>query len=92
MGKVRQVAEILIREVDPQIEERLRQRAQRHGRTLEAELRVALEQLARDEEERPIETIAPFGSWLVSISRPGVELEDTLTALRSAPVRSLDLD
>jgi hypothetical protein len=34
----------------------------------------------------------PFGQWLVEISRPGVDLHGTLELLRSAPVRSIDLD
>lgn len=84
--------DIVIREISPEIEERLRRRARQHGRTLEAELRDALEQLACDEDERPLEPSAPFGSWLVSISRPGVDLADALALLRSAPIRRLDLD
>ncbi|HZO86707.1 MAG TPA: hypothetical protein VFB38_00105 [Chthonomonadaceae bacterium] len=36
--------QVLVREVEPAVVERLKQRAQRHGRSLEAELRVILRQ------------------------------------------------
>jgi plasmid stability protein len=40
------MAQILVRELDPETVERLKERAARHGRSLEAELRLVLEQAA----------------------------------------------
>ncbi|MBT9445598.1 MAG: plasmid stability protein y4jJ [Hyphomonadaceae bacterium] len=80
------MADILIRKIDDATKELLRRRAERRGKSLEADLRDTLERLAREEAETP-DDIEPFGSWLVSITRPGVELDEALDALRSAPVR-----
>lgn len=40
------MAQVLVRELDPEWVERLKERAARHGRSLEAELRLILEQAA----------------------------------------------
>lgn len=40
------MAQVLVRELDPETVERLKERAARHGRSLEAELRLILEQAA----------------------------------------------
>lgn len=85
------MADILIRKIDDATKELLRQRAERHGKSLEADLRDTLERLAREEAETPDDT-EPFGSWLVSISRPGIDLEEALAALRSAPVRAVSFE
>jgi len=81
------MADILIRKIDDTTKELLRRRAERHGKSLEAYLRDTLERLAYEEAETP-DDIEPFGSWLVSITRPGVDLDDALDVMRSAPVRS----
>jgi hypothetical protein len=81
------MADILIRKIDDTTKELLCRRAERHGKSLEADLRDVLERLAREEAETPDDT-EPFGSWLVSISRPGIDLDGALDVLRSAPVRS----
>jgi hypothetical protein len=80
------VADILIRKVDDTTKELLRRRAERRGKSLEADLRETLERLAHEEAEAPDDT-EPFGTWLVSITRPGIDLDEMLDALRSAPVR-----
>lgn len=80
------MADILIRKIDEATKELLRLRAARKGRSLEADLRDTLEQLAREEAESP-DDAAPFGDWLVAISRPGLDLDEALELLRSAPVR-----
>jgi hypothetical protein len=80
------MADILIRRLSEEAKERLRRRAERHGRSLEADLRETLERLAQEEAESP-DADQPFGSWLVSISRPGGDLSETLGLLRSAPLR-----
>jgi plasmid stability protein len=80
------MADILIRKIDETVKDLLRRRAARRGKSLEADVRETLERLAHDEAETPDDT-APFGSWLVSITRPGIDLDERLAALRSAPVR-----
>jgi plasmid stability protein len=60
------VADILITNVDESTKELLRRRAERRGRSLEADLRETLEKLAREEAEPP-DDAQPFGDWLVAI-------------------------
>lgn len=85
------MADILIRKIDDVTKELLRRRAERRGKSLEADLRETLERLAREEAETP-DDIEPFGSWLVSITRPGADLDEILDTLRSAPVRPASLE
>jgi hypothetical protein len=85
------MADILIRKIDGATKELLRRRAERRGKSLEADLRDTLERLAREEAESP-DDLEPFGTWLVSISRPGIDLDDALDVLRSAPVRSVGVE
>jgi len=83
------MADILIRRVPKETKERLRRRAERHGKSLEAELREMLERLAMEDPESPDDT-EPFGDWLVSIMRPGSEdFVEIVEALRSAPLRPI---
>jgi plasmid stability protein len=83
--------DILIRKVTEETKKRLRLRARRRGKSLEADLRETLDRIAREEVPSPDET-APFGSWLVSISRPGVDLDEAIGILRNAPVRPASVD
>ena len=85
------MADLLIRKVDEATKALLRRRAARRGKSLEADLRETLERLAREEAETP-DDIEPFGTWLVGLSRPGVDLEEALAAVRSAPIRPADFD
>ncbi|GLH79441.1 hypothetical protein SSBR45G_43500 [Bradyrhizobium sp. SSBR45G] len=85
------MADILIRKVDDTTKELLKLRAERRGKSLEADLRETLEKLAREEAESP-DDAEPFGTWLVAISRPGVDLDDVLDQLRSAPIRPAALE
>ena len=83
--------DILIRNVSAQTKERLRRRAKRHGRSLEAELRETLESIAL--EDRPtMQGKVGFGTWLASISRPGADLSKILAKVRSAPPRRVDFE
>ncbi|HUF89875.1 MAG TPA: hypothetical protein VMR66_07830 [Gemmatimonadota bacterium] len=41
------MAQVLVRDLDPDVVEAIRESAQRHGRSLEAELRLILESAAR---------------------------------------------
>jgi len=83
------MADILIRRVSEKTKALLARRARRRGVSLEAELRDALEQLARESTETPDEA-EPFGTWLVSVSRPGADLDENLALLRSARIKTLD--
>jgi plasmid stability protein len=85
------MADILIRKVNDETKEILKRRAERRGKNLEADLRDTLEKIAREEADAPDDTV-PFGTWLVAISRPGVDLDDALVALRAAPLRPAKFD
>ncbi len=82
------MADILIRKVSEETKERLRKRAERHGKSLEADLRETLERIAREEANPDVEM--PFGTWLYEMSRPGADLDEILKEIRSAPVRPVD--
>lgn len=64
------VADILIRKVDKATKDLLRLRAERRGKSLEADLQDTLDRLAREEAESPGDA-EPFGNWLVAISQQG---------------------
>ncbi len=85
------MADILIRKVDEATKELLRPRAERRGKSLEADLRDTLDRLAREEAESP-DDAEPFGDWLIAISRPGLDIDVALDALRSAPMRAAPLE
>ena len=51
------MSQVLVREVEPAIIEKLKQRAQRHGRSLEAELRLILRQAAGVEMEAALQEL-----------------------------------
>jgi plasmid stability protein len=85
------MGDILIRKVPERTKELLRKRAKRRGKSLEADLREALEHLAKSEVERPDEE-EPFGTWAVRISRPGIDLSKGIAKFRRARLRPLKLD
>ncbi|MBL8551682.1 MAG: hypothetical protein JNJ73_16970 [Hyphomonadaceae bacterium] len=82
------MADILIRKVPNETKERLKRRAERRGKSLEADLRDALEQLAREDVANPDDS-EPFGDWLARLFQPDgfPELEEAIKEVRSAPVR-----
>lgn len=82
------MADILIRKVSEETKERLRKRAERRGKSLEADLRETLDRIAK-EEGSPDDDV-PFGTWLYTISRPGVDLDEILTEIRKSPIRTVD--
>jgi plasmid stability protein len=84
------MGDILIRKVPERTKELLRKRAKRRGKSLEADLREALEHLAKSEVETP-EDQEPFGSWLVKISRPGADLNKTIGKIRRSRLRPVKL-
>ena len=85
------MADILIRNIDETTKEFLDRRAERNGKSLEADLRHTLERLAREEAETP-DDAEPFGTWLVSITRPGIDLDEPLNAIYAAPIRPAGFD
>ena len=86
------MADILIRNINPRTKERLRLRAKRRGKSLEADLRETLEQIASEDQGRGGPKPG-FGTWLARISRPGTDdLSDILDELRSAPLRRVDFE
>lgn len=46
------MSQVLVRGLDPDVVERLKQRAKQHGRSLQAELKAVIEQAARSEMRR----------------------------------------
>jgi plasmid stability protein len=84
------LADILIRKIDEATKELLRRRAERRGKSLEADLRETLERLAKEEAASPDDT-EPFGDWLVAITRPGADLDSAIDVIRSAPLRPAPL-
>ena len=83
------VASILIRNLPEQTKERLRQRAARHRRSLEAELRDILEQVA-DEKEAVVEPPDRFPDWFIEATRPGIDLDEAIEENRT-PHQGVDL-
>lgn len=86
------MADILIRKIDENTKALLKRRAERRGKSLEADLRETLEKLAQEEVQNP-DDAEPFGTWAVRISRPGFdEFDDILTDIRDAPIRAATFD
>lgn len=81
------VAQILIRQLEDDVKAKLRERARRHGRSTEDEVREILRNAVRGEERPPDR----LGSWIVA--RVGdVGLEEDIPELRGHPVRPLRFD
>jgi plasmid stability protein len=73
------MASIVVRGLSEATKERLRQRAVRHERSLEAEVQAILERAAQgpvgaaDAGER-------FPDWFIRMTRPGIDLDDDAIA------------
>lgn len=79
------MAAVSVRDLDDEVKRRLRVRAARHGRSMEAEIRTILEEAVRE----PDESEGLFLSLLEGFSAVGgVELE---LPARSTPARAADL-
>lgn len=83
------MASILIRNLPELTKERLRQRAARHRRSLEAELRDILERVA-DEKEPVNRAEAHFPDWFIQATRPGIDLDQAIEENRT-PHAGVDL-
>jgi plasmid stability protein len=83
------VASIVVRKLPDETKERLRQRAIRHKRSLEAEVRAILERAAHEavipdtEKER-------FPDWLIRVTRPGIDLDAAIEENRT-PYEGVEL-
>jgi plasmid stability protein len=82
------VASILIRNLPDDAKERLRQRAMRHKRSLEAEVRAILERASQE----PVVTGQPerFPDWFIRMTRPGIDLDPAIEENRT-PHEGVDL-
>jgi plasmid stability protein len=76
------MASIIVRNLSEATKERLRQRAVRHRRSLEAEVRAILDRAAQTGEGvgEPTER---FPDWFIRMTRPGVDLDPAIEENRS---------
>ena len=68
------MASIVVRRLPDATKERLRQRAIRHKRSLEAEVRAILERAAQETVGRG-DAAEPFPDWFIRMTRPGIDLD-----------------
>jgi plasmid stability protein len=80
---------LVVRRLSEATKERLRQRAVRHRRSLEAEVRAILERAAQQTAVKSAEA-EPFPDWFIRMTRPGIELDEAIDENR-APHEGLDL-
>jgi len=83
------VASILVRNLPDDAKERLRRRAMRHKRSLEAEVRAILERAAQ-EPVVPTDQPERFPDWFIRMTRPGIDLDPAIEENR-APHEGMDL-
>lgn len=81
------MAQILVRQLDDDVKAKLQQRARRHGRSTEEEVREILRNAVRDEAQPP----ASLGSRIAA-RFSGVGLEEEILELRGHPVRPARLE
>ena len=81
------MAQILIRQLDDDVKRKLVQRARRHGRSTEEEVREILRNAVRDADEPPIR----LGSR-ISARFTGIGLQEEISELRGHPVRPAEFD
>jgi plasmid stability protein len=60
----------------------LRQRAVRHRRSLEAEVRAILDRAAQDT-ALPNAEAEPFPDWFIRMTRPGIDLDEAIDENRA---------
>jgi hypothetical protein len=96
------MAQILVRRVDEDVKERLRARAKKHGRSLEAEARTILEEAAKGQptKDRPVRKKEKgFGTLMHErFKHTGFtdeeysEFERHLAEMRSEPFKPIDFE
>jgi Arc-like DNA binding domain len=77
------LASIVVRRLPEVTKERLRQRASRHRRSLEAEVRAILERAAQEGDLKD-PGAEPFPDWFIRMTRPGIDLDQVLEENRDA--------
>jgi plasmid stability protein len=77
------MASIIVRNLSEATKERLRQRAARHRRSLEAEVRAILDRAAQTSENVG-EGTERFPDWFIRMTRPGVDLDPAIEENRTA--------
>lgn len=83
------MAQILVRNLDAELKERLRRRAATHGRSMEEEVRDILRNaLGRDDASRPVELGTRISRRFAGLGL----LEEELPELRGQEARAADLD
>ena len=70
-----------MRELSGETKERLGQRAMRHKRSLEAEVRAILERAAQA--ATPGAETERFPDWLIRLTRPGIDLDAAIEENRT---------
>jgi plasmid stability protein len=75
------MASIVVRKLSDATKERLRQRAVRHKRSLEAEVRAILDRAAQ-EAVSPGDETERFPDWFIRITRPGIDLDAAIEGNR----------
>jgi plasmid stability protein len=76
------MASLVVRQLSEATKERLRRRAVRHRRSLEAEVRVILEGAAQETADLSAEA-EPFPDWFIRMTRPGIDLNDAIDENRA---------
>ena len=76
------MASIIVRKLSDDTKERLRQRAARHKRSLEAEVRAILERAA-EEGSGPSDERERFPDWFIRMTRPGIDLDSAIDENRT---------
>jgi plasmid stability protein len=83
------MAQLLIRNVEDSVRDRLRARALRHRRSMEEELREILREAAATEIEAA--AVVPLGTWIAS-RFAGKDLDFDIEELRGEPVRPVEFE
>jgi antitoxin FitA len=85
------MSQLIVRNLDPMMKERLKGRARRHGRSMEAEVRLILQDALQPEVCRPI---GGLGDRVVSLFRQaGLSADESLGTLGGfEPVSPFDDD
>ena len=82
------MAQVIVRNLENEVKERLRQRAIRHGHSMEEEVRDILRDAVKDEGRHPI---AGLGSEIAALFA-GIGLEVDITELRGHAIKPATFD
>lgn len=84
------MAQILVRNVEERLKTRLRRRAKRNGRSMEAEVREILSDVLKDDEKIPS---VGFGTASVALfSGSGVSIDEPIREWRGYPLEPISFD